>query len=119
MTNNQAVETLKQALTVIRTETGEVDLYTHTLLIFLHVAHSGKRGITGSELEAKLKMATSSVFRNTRILAGGREGSTKALGLVQVEEDPLERRRKVFTLTTKGEQLVSKLAEKVGGTLTT
>ena len=33
---------------------------------------------------------------------GGREGSSKALGLVQVEEDPLERRRKVFTLTVKG-----------------
>lgn len=94
-------------------------MYTHTLLTFLHVAKTGKRGITSPELEKIMGMATSSMYRNTRILAQGRDGSSKALGLPKVEEDPLERRRKIISLTEKGEKLINKLASQMGGMLPT
>ena len=88
----------------------DADIQSQTIAIFLYVAiHSqGKFADTGVPMTAiadDLDMTQSSVSRNVSILAKWKWNRSEGLNFVETREDPMERRRKLVSLTNRGKRL--------------
>lgn len=83
------------------------DLPIQYALSFLTVAEH--EGLSIRELSERLGIAQSSASRNVAALGKWHSFGKPGHDLVQAEEDPRERRRKVVTLTPKGRALVEEL----------
>jgi DNA-binding MarR family transcriptional regulator len=78
----------------------------HVLFI---VAGAGSEGITMANLCRKAQIGQASCSRYVAALGKQGRHREQGLGLVQATEDPLERRRKIVTLTTKGQGFINKV----------
>lgn len=67
-----------------------------------------------NELARELEILVPTMSRNVGALSDAGDRGREALGLVEVRFDPLDRRRRMLTLSTKGEQLVKKLNNVLG-----
>jgi len=83
------------------------------IAVFFFVAtHSDKQeGIAMQTISEELDMAQSSVSRNCYKLADVNRHKKTGIGLVQTFEDPMERRRKLVSLTAKGKRVHNTLLE--------
>lgn len=78
---------------------------------------AGNPGISMQELQARLKLASSSVSRNVASL--GRYGRSKYSGheLVDAQEDPADRRSKLVFLTARGHRMFADIVRDIEGGL--
>ncbi|MBP2300303.1 MarR family transcriptional regulator [Azospirillum picis] len=83
------------------------DLPIQYALSFMTIAQS--EGISIGELAERLGIAQSSASRNVAALSRWHSFGKAGLDLVQAQEDPRERRRKVVTLTDKGHAFLADL----------
>ena len=85
------------------------DLPIQYALSFLTLAQN--EGMSMRELAERLGIAQSSASRNVAALSKWHSFGKPGLDLVQAEEDPRERRRKIISLTPKGHELIATLRE--------
>ena len=85
------------------------DLPIQYALSFLTLAEN--EGISMRELAERLGIAQSSASRNVAALSKWHSFGKPGLDLVQAEEDPRERRRKIISLTPKGHALIVTLRD--------
>ncbi|WP_114393383.1 MarR family winged helix-turn-helix transcriptional regulator [Oleisolibacter albus] len=85
------------------------DLPIQYALSFLTIAQN--EGLSIRDLSERLGIAQSSASRNVAALSKWHSFGKAGHDLVQAEEDPRERRRKIITLTDKGRELARQLAD--------
>lgn len=83
------------------------DLPIQYALSFMTIAQSD--GISVGELAERLGIAQSSASRNVAALSRWHSFGKAGLNLVQAQEDPRERRRKLVTLTDQGHAFLAEL----------
>ena len=83
------------------------DLPIQYALSFMTIAQS--EGISIGELAERLGIAQSSASRNVAALSRWHSFGKAGLDLVQAQEDPRERRRKIVTLTDAGRTFLADL----------
>ncbi|WP_298377777.1 winged helix DNA-binding protein [Azospirillum sp.] len=83
------------------------DLPIQYALSFMTIAQSD--GISIGELAERLAIAQSSASRNVAALSRWHSFGKAGLDLVQAQEDPRERRRKIVTLTDQGRAFLADL----------
>lgn len=83
------------------------DLPIQYALSFMTIAQS--EGISIGELAERLGIAQSSASRNVAALSRWHSFGKAGLDLVQAQEDPRERRRKIVTLTDTGRAFLNGL----------
>jgi DNA-binding MarR family transcriptional regulator len=99
------IATLIKALEAFRRF--DPDMPIQYALSFLTVAQN--EGLSIRDLSERLGIAQSSASRNIAALSRWRSFDKPGHDLVQAEEDPRERRRKVVTLTQAGRALADEL----------
>ena len=99
------VATVVHVLEAFRTL--DPDLPIQYALSFMTIAQS--EGISIGELAERLGIAQSSASRNVAALSRWHSFGKAGLDLVQAQEDPRERRRKIVTLTDKGRAFLDDL----------
>jgi Transcriptional regulators len=99
------VATVVHVLEAFRTL--DPDLPIQYALSFMTIAQS--EGISIGELAERLGIAQSSASRNVAALSRWHSFGKAGLDLVQAQEDPRERRRKIVTLTDKGRAFLDEL----------
>lgn len=105
-TRPEAVATVARVLEAFRTL--DPDLPIQYALSFLTIAQN--EGLSIGELAERLGIAQSSASRNVAALSRWHSFGKAGLDLVQSQEDPRERRRKIVTLTDKGRAFLDNLA---------
>ena len=83
------------------------DLPIQYALSFMTIARN--EGISIGELAERLGIAQSSASRNVAALSRWHSFGKAGLNLVQAQEDPRERRRKIVTLTDTGRAFLEEL----------
>lgn len=104
-TRPDAVATVARVLEAFRTL--DPDLPIQYALSFLTIAQN--EGMSVGELAERLGIAQSSASRNVAALSRWHSFGKEGLDLVQAQEDPRERRRKVVTLTDRGRAFLDNL----------
>ena len=104
------VATVVHVLEAFRTL--DPDLPIQYALSFMTIARN--EGISIGELAERLGIAQSSASRNVAALSRWHSFGKAGLDLVQAQEDPRERRRKIGTLTDKGRAFLEELRAIVG-----
>lgn len=101
--------TILKRLTLIMEEFRAIDpeFPTQAASCFLYIARCP--GITMKDLADEVLMSQSSVSRNVGALGKRHRYKKQPYGLVVLEEDPIDTRRKTAKLTPKGEKLIQKL----------
>lgn len=99
------VSTVVQVLEAFRKL--DPDLPIQYALSFMTIAQS--EGISIGELAERLGIAQSSASRNVAALSRWHSFGKAGLDLVQAQEDPRERRRKIVTLTDSGRAFLAGL----------
>jgi len=105
-----AVLTVARVLEAFRTL--DPDLPIQYALSFITIAQN--EGMSIGELAERLGIAQSSASRNVAALSRWHSFGKAGFDLVQAQEDPRERRRKVVTLTDKGRGFIESLRSIVG-----
>ncbi|HYD67541.1 winged helix-turn-helix transcriptional regulator [Azospirillum sp.] len=104
-TRHDAVATVTRVLEAFRSL--DPDLPIQYALSFLTIAQN--EGISIGELAERLGIAQSSASRNVAALSRWHSFGKAGLDLVQSQEDPRERRRKIVTLTDNGRAFLESL----------
>lgn len=103
----EKLDPLVRVLEALRTL--DPDLPIQYALSFLTIAQN--EGLSIRDLSERLGIAQSSASRNVAALSKWHSFGKEGHDLVQAEEDPRERRRKIITLTDKGRDLAAQLAD--------
>ncbi|MYL24377.1 MarR family transcriptional regulator [Halomonas alkaliantarctica] len=83
------------------------DMQMQNASIFVTIAMN--QGITMKELGQRTGLAQSSCSRNVALLSEHLKYDKPGYGLVVATEDPVERRRKIVRLSSKGERVAASL----------
>jgi DNA-binding MarR family transcriptional regulator len=83
------------------------DMQMQTAIVFLTVAMEGT--ITMKDLGKRWDLAQSTCSRNVALLSDKLKHDKPGYGLVIAKEDPVERRRKIITLTANGKRVAASL----------
>ncbi len=81
--------------------------------VFLLVAEAGDEGVSLTEIADKAGLGLSSVSRHAAFLGKINRQHEEGLNLIQTHEDPMERRRRLATLTGKGKAFMNQLIKEV------
>ena len=80
---------------------------------------SRQKGVTSTEAAKYLNLSQPAIARNTGILGEGEFRNhgkvVTGAGLIASNDDPYERRRKLYTLTIKGRKFVERLSQNIEG----
>lgn len=102
----ETLDPLVRVLEALRTL--DPDLPIQYALSFLTIAQN--EGLSIRDLSERLGIAQSSASRNVAALSKWHSFGKAGHDLVQAEEDPRERRRKIITLTDRGRDLAVQLS---------
>lgn len=87
----------------------DADMPVSQALSLLLIA--GNEGLSLKELARKTEIGMASASRYVASFGKATKPGAKGLGLVASVEDPMERRKKIITLTPKGRTFVNKLIQ--------
>lgn len=87
------------------------DIQFSVAQVFLMIARAGDEGVSLTDIADKANLGLSSVSRHVAALGKINRHHEEGLGLVQTHEDPMERRRRLCTLTPKGRAFLRKLTK--------
>jgi len=100
----------KQLRLIERFRELDAEMQAQTVAIFLYIANSPVP-VKMQDIADDLGLAQSSVSRNVAALSDWTRHRTKGHNLVEAFEDPMERRRKLVRLTTKGKRFTTSLLD--------
>lgn len=95
-----AARKLSRLLDLLMGVDKNADLPLSTLSIFIHIARYP--GCSGKEVADNLGLPLSTVSRNIAKLSEWEKHKVAGLNLIINDTDPMDRRRRVLTLTSKG-----------------
>ena len=98
-----ALNTLSATLDAFKQFTQEPDVQIQTLQTFLVIALGGNPGL--NELARRIGLTQAAASRNLRKLCEAPRGQ-EGYGLITMELDPLDNRRRRVQLTARGHELV-------------
>jgi DNA-binding MarR family transcriptional regulator len=110
--NSNLLRITTEVLQAVRDYTGNNDIQSQTVLVFLHVAL--RREVAMSELQKLVGISQASVSRNVAKHSIGLSVHEKGQNLVEAFEDPAYRVRKLVRISEKGLKLVKIIEEKAG-----
>ena len=88
----------------------DTQIEAQAIAVFFYVAiHGGKEGVSMQTISEELDIAQSSVSRNVYKLGDINRHKQIGIRLLEAFEDPMERRRKLVRLTSKGKRVHSTL----------
>jgi DNA-binding MarR family transcriptional regulator len=88
----------------------DTQIEAQAVAVFFFVAiHGGRDGVAMQTISEELDIAQSSVSRNVYKLGDINRHKKIGIGLLETFEDPMERRRKLVRLTSKGKRVHSTL----------
>jgi len=88
----------------------DTQIEAQAVAVFFFVAiHGGRDGVAMQTISEELDIAQSSVSRNAYKLGDVNRHKKIGVGLLETFEDPMERRRKLVRLTSKGKRVHSTL----------
>jgi DNA-binding MarR family transcriptional regulator len=88
----------------------DTQIEAQAIAVFLFVAvHGGRDGVAMQTISEELDISQSSVSRNAYKLGDINRHKKIGVGLLETFEDPMERRRKLVRLTSKGKRVYSTL----------
>ena len=85
------------------------DMLFSVALVLLLVAEAGDEGLSLTEIAEKSNLGLSTVSRHCAHLGKINRHHEEGLQLIQTHEDPMERRRRLATLTGKGKAFINQL----------
>lgn len=100
----------KQLRLIERFRELDAEMQAQTVAIFLYIANSPVP-VKMQDIADDLGLAQSSVSRNVAALSDWTRHRKKGHNLVEAFEDPMERRRKLVRLTTKGKRFTTSLLD--------
>lgn len=106
-----AVETLLRIVSRFRGL--DPDISFSVAHVFLLVAHAGDDGISLTDIADKAGLGLSTVSRHAAYLGKINRHHEEGLQIIQTHEDPMERRRRLATLTGKGKAFMNQLMKEV------
>jgi len=89
------------------------DITFSVACVLLLVAKAGDEGISLTEVAEKSGLGLSSVSRHCAYLGKINRHHEEGYNLIQTHEDPMERRRRLATLTGKGKAFINQLTKEV------
>ncbi len=105
---------LRKALTILEDFRAlDAEMPIQTAVTFMIVALN--EGLALKDVADRLGMASSTASRNVAALSKHHRLGKQGHDLIENREDPMERRRKIHTLTPKGVAFRLKLNETMGG----
>ncbi|OAM52941.1 hypothetical protein A7981_05770 [Methylovorus sp. MM2] len=111
--NTKLLRIVIDSLEALKDETGREDLRLPLVLTLLHVAD--RKEVSHQELSKLTRVSQSATAKNLMTLGEGTPAKgLEGFGLVDSFEDPLERRRKLARLTTKGKEVMKAIETKAG-----
>ena len=84
-------------------------------MVLFAVAQAGHSGTDSATLERKLEMSAAAVSRTIRILSTVSYDGSEGHGLLTLELDPADNRRRVIRINAKGERAVLKMTANLCG----
>jgi DNA-binding MarR family transcriptional regulator len=97
--------TLSDALTAFKNFTGDGDVQIQTIQTFLKVALNGGATANFEDIAKAAGVTQASVSRNIKKLATGPRAQV-GYGLITVELDPYDSRRRLIKLSARGHELI-------------
>ena len=91
-------------------QTLDPDMPTQTVRTYVLVALAHPEAVLMSNLAQQLGIAQSSVSRNVAALSDWTRHHREGLDLIEARENPLDRRQKLVSLTSKGQKLLEQFA---------
>lgn len=102
------LEIISDALEAFREFTGDGDVQVQAIQVFLKIVLAGGATANFEDIAKATGISQASVSRNIKKMAKGPR-ETPGYGLIIVELDPYDSRRRVITLSERGKQLVSSM----------
>ena len=87
------------------------ELQAQTMCVFLHIAKEHPERLPMAELAGLVGISQASCSRNVALLSSWTRYRTKGPGLIDAKEDPMERRSKLVSLTSRGSKLYNEITE--------
>jgi DNA-binding MarR family transcriptional regulator len=103
-----ALNTLATALQAFTNFTGEADVQVQTVQSFLVIAHGGNP--SRDELARQIGVTSSAASRNLKKMCEAPRGQ-EGYGLITMDLDPMDHRRRITKLTARGHELVRHIEE--------
>jgi len=100
-------KTVLRILDALTRVSGETQV--HSYAVFIYVAQNA--GCSVQDVAERFGFAISTASRNVALLSAEKKYKVPGLGLVVNDTDPMDRRRRVLTLTQKGRALVRELLD--------
>jgi DNA-binding MarR family transcriptional regulator len=108
--NQAAVVRGMELLKTFKAATGNDELQMQAMAVFLYVAYRHPNPVPQVEIEKNVGLTQTTTSRNVGYWAKGAAKMEKGYGMFAVEEDPYYRKRKLITLTPKGQALAGKVS---------
>lgn len=87
------------------------DIQFSVAQVFLMVAEAGDEGVSLTDIADRGNLGLSSVSRHVAALGKINRRHEEGFGLIQTHEDPMERRRRLCTLTSTGKAFLHQLVK--------
>jgi DNA-binding MarR family transcriptional regulator len=87
------------------------DIQFSVAQVFLMVAQAGDEGVSLTDIANKANLGLSSVSRHVAALGKINRKHEEGFGLIRTHEDPMERRRRLCTLTPRGKAFLHQLVK--------
>jgi DNA-binding MarR family transcriptional regulator len=103
---------VSDALEAFKEFTGDGDVQIQTIQTFLKIVLAGGATASFDDISKSTGVSIAAVSRNVKKLAKGPR-ETPGYGLVVVELDPYDSRRRIITLSSRGKDLVSTMESRM------
>lgn len=87
------------------------DIQFSVAQVFLMVAEAGDEGVSLTDIADRGNLGLSSVSRHIAALGKINRRHEEGFGLIQTHEDPMERRRRLCSLTPRGKAFLHQLVK--------
>jgi DNA-binding MarR family transcriptional regulator len=87
------------------------DASLNVFLLYILVCQAGKDGISMQDLEKRMDLSQAAISRNVAILTDTNYNREEGMGLVTRVEDPMNRRSKLVSLSSRGARFMAQMKQ--------